>query len=1420
MFGGQRRGLRSRQSTHILESMVKRLRSSSAFITLFDKFISNGWGTIVKVVMLPRRLASWLGALMAVFLFMGLVPPAHAAASSVGTNLTASSLGSIEGQVSAPAGASVSRVIVTVRSGDGDSVDEVPVDNAGRYVVTELPAGNYKLEFADRAGRLVDRWYKNATDEETADTIRVAAGKASIADTVRLTVGLTISGTVRMPAGFDHLKLRVEARNVDTWDSKYADVAANGSYTIGGLRDGEAYEVWLEAEDNSVVEEYYSPTGDDRPGYVVLSGDSLPGVDFTAVPASVITGVISVPSGFAGSELSVEAYLLDDDGEPSYYRAASDWVSVGGKQATFRLGGLTAGTYQITATSEDQNLLPATRTIKAAAGSNAEVALAMSAGGTITGTISVPVGASLDELSFGVYPVASEDRVGRGRLEDGNKFVVDQLPTGTYELQILPGNREMVAQWYDGSEERGGAREIKVVAGAAPNPIQVRMTKGLTISGIVSAPKGVDLSRLIVRVEGAHDDLDYWTPVAADGTYEAGGLTKGDYKVAVGSTDGSIVDQRYVNPQEPAKDTISVGGSSLAGIDFRVTKAARIIGKIILPNEVVPQDYYVYAYDESGRDIATGPVGGNGTFTIGGLKGGKYTVQAVDHYGEMAPVWYPAANSGAGATAIELAGGTDRSIEITMLQLASTISGHVSGPDGSYARVDVLDSVGHVVQSGQASANGQYKVKGLASGTYKVAFNRSSGYTSEAQFYKDKPESAGISNADSVKVGAGTAVAGIDATITAGGTIKGRLTDKNGHALTGITVVAYNDVTGLTARSARTGDDGSFAIKGVTNGEYYVQANPRSHQGLTPLWLGNSLTEEGSRTIASKRTGSIDLGKLSYADAVGTTARIEPGTVTVAGISKVGGTLTVQPGTWGPAPVNLGFQWFRDGKAIVNATKQAYVLAADDAGATITVAVTGTKERFAATVVTSQVAKKVELAEFATTPTPVLRGGAVVGQKLTVEPGGWSPTPVGLDFTWLRNGTVIAGAAGAEYLLTPADVGARVSVRATASRPGHATKFMQSAETSAVQAGKLTSAPTPTVGGSAVVGSTLSARAGTWAPSGVVLSYQWLSDGVAVRGATKSTYAVASSDVGKQLSVTVTGKKSGYGTVSKTSVKTAKVAAPAPKKLTSAPTPTVGGSAVVGSTLSAKVGTWAPSGVVLSYQWLSDGVAVRGATKSTYAVASSDVGKQISVTVTGKKSGYGTVSKTSVKTAKVAAPAPKKLTSAPTPTVGGSAVVGSTLSAKVGTWAPSRVSLSYQWLRDGKTIKGATKSSYKVTKADKGKRLSVKVTGKKSGYASIAKISAKTSKVVLTLTSTPTPKIKGTTTVGKKLTVSAGTWKPSKVTLSYQWLRDGKTIKGATKSSYKVTKADKGKRLSVKVAGKKSGYASIAKTSAKTRAAN
>jgi len=166
------------------------------------------------------------------------------------------------------------------------------------------------------------------------------------------------------------------------------------------------------------------------------------------------------------------------------------------------------------------------------------------------------------------------------------------------------------------------------------------------------------------------------------------------------------------------------------------------------------------------------------------------------------------------------------------------------------------------------------------------------------------------------------------------------------------------------------------------------------------------------------------------------------------------------------------------------------------------------------------------------------------------------------------------------------------------------------------------------------------------------------------------------------------------------------------------------------------------------------------------------------------------------------------------PTISGTVRVGQRLTAAPGAWAGG-TGFGYQWLADGTAITGAVASSYVLTAADRGRAISVNVTGYHDDYLPVTIASAETAAVLSGTLTAPTPKISGTSKVGKKLTAKPGTW-TSGTKLTYRWKANGKSISGATKSTYKIAKKYKGKKITVTVTGSKSGYTTVSKTSKST----
>jgi hypothetical protein len=239
-----------------------------------------------------------------------------------------------------------------------------------------------------------------------------------------------------------------------------------------------------------------------------------------------------------------------------------------------------------------------------------------------------------------------------------------------------------------------------------------------------------------------------------------------------------------------------------------------------------------------------------------------------------------------------------------------------------------------------------------------------------------------------------------------------------------------------------------------------------------------------------------------------------------------------------------------------------------------------------------------------------------------------------------------------------------------------------------------------------------------------------------VDGKTTPMYAIPSTTgvdylvAGKVLTA---GKYAGAGTVTVTArARNGYVLAPGSKTTWSAsfpavlagPVPTITGTRKVGYTLTTVPGTWGPAPVTLRYQWYRSGVAITGATAKAYLLSGLDAGKQISVRVTGSKTGHLPVTKASAATAAIT---PGSLV-APTPTISGTRRAGYILTANPGTWTTG-TTLRYQWYRSGVAIAGATAKTYKLVTADRLDTIKVRVVGSKTGYTTVTRFSASTSRI-------------------------------------------------------------------------------------------
>lgn len=359
---------------------------------------------------------------------------------------------------------------------------------------------------------------------------------------------------------------------------------------------------------------------------------------------------------------------------------------------------------------------------------------------------------------------------------------------------------------------------------------------------------------------------------------------------------------------------------------------------------------------------------------------------------------------------------------------------------------------------------------------------------------------------------------GIDTTapqITLGGTATDNMIVQRGAQRT----ITYDCTDNLTGVSLCTGDFVTGAnVPTDTVGQKSVEMRALDK-------VGNRSTKTINYTVVESALQSVSAP-------------------TIAGQERVGFTLTANGGTFSPSADSISYQWFRDGVPV--GIGSTHALTDADRGRIVTVVATGRKAGFADGTSTSAATGRILNPHFAITGETRVEGTPAVGSTLRIVLPTIAPAPTETTYYWYRDGTAIEGADGPEYQLTPDDAGTAISGHAWIERAAYQGTWLATAETSLVQPSALVVAQAPTISGTPRIGYTLTAVPPVFTPEATSLSYQWLRDGSPIPAATAHAYGPGIDDIGRAISVRVTGTRQQYAeavTVSGASAKVAKVAA-------------------------------------------------------------------------------------------------------------------------------------------------------------------------------------------------------------------------------------------------------------------------------------
>ena len=320
---------------------------------------------------------------------------------------------------------------------------------------------------------------------------------------------------------------------------------------------------------------------------------------------------------------------------------------------------------------------------------------------------------------------------------------------------------------------------------------------------------------------------------------------------------------------------------------------------------------------------------------------------------------------------------------------------------------------------------------------------------------------------------------------------------------------------------------------------------------------------------------------------------------------------------------SFSFQWYSDGNAIAGATTDSFTPNDQHVGGVLTVSVSFVDGMGNSISLTSSPTADVQNVDDLPSGSALINGTPTEDQVLSVDTSGITDddglSAPDFSYQWFRDGTVISAANGSSYTLGASDVNSHLTVMVTFTDDQLTSHSIESDPVGPITMVNHDASGTPTIIGVPTEDQLLSvSTTGISDPDGMTnpnFTFQWYRDGVAVSGATSLNYQLDDADVGSLMSVSVTySDDRGFSsTVFSPIVGPVANVNDLPVGL-----PVVAGTLVEGQPLTGVLGGISDADglpATADYQWLRDGVEIKGASEQTYTLTINDVGHEISVRV-------------------------------------------------------------------------------------------------------------------------------------------------------------------------------------------------------------
>ena len=625
----------------------------------------------------------------------------------------------------------------------------------------------------------------------------------------------------------------------------WATTTSTGNYMITGLVAG-TYSVRFDSVTQVTVKN-------------LTASENRLKVDAKIALKAQIRGTVTGDAGAAADTLVLAFSASDQDNVVAWgYADAS---------GSYFLHGLAAGQYKIyydTMFVTSASYLPewsSNKTTFAAAdvitlaATTARTGLneSLAIGGTIRGFAHNDDGARLAGVPIVINRAdGSYEILARAITNAQGEYVLRGIPSGMYKLIALAGESSSPLgyrnTWWPNAGSVDAGSSIQVNAGNTVEPVEVTVLTGRSISGRVTAPNGAGVQGVLVTAYSStnEDEISADAVTDATGNYTLRGLAPDSYKLRYdtsGLTSASYLEQ-WSGARNTFADAVVIDATlgNQTAVNATLVKAASISGVIknTAGAPIANANISVRSATSEWFFYGWASTDSKGVFTVRGIPAGSYKLR-VDPYdvtsGSYFGTWFGGKSTFDQATSITLAATTAKTGANVTLAKAAQISGKVTGLASAPVRGVTVeaylpsgDSAGGYAET---DAQGNYTLRGLPAGTFKLYFNASNSLSGSylSQWYNQR---ASLELATAVVVASAASKTGVNVVLSAGSSLTGRVIDDQGAAIRGVSVQALDRETGLIASSTTTDFSGNYTLNTLSDARAYS------------LWFDSSYVQTGS----------------------------------------------------------------------------------------------------------------------------------------------------------------------------------------------------------------------------------------------------------------------------------------------------------------------------------------------------------------------------------------------------------------------------------------------------------------------------------------------------------------------------------------------------------------------------------------------